>query len=116
MLRTLIIAMVSLIIAGPASAASGECLPMAGLEPRVVPAALAADEVQLTFLGHATFLIESAGGVTIATDYTGERPRDRTPDVVTMNRAHPSHYTSNPDPAIRHVLRGWSPDGSAGAA
>ncbi len=36
------------------------------------------------------------------------------PDVVTMNRAHSSHYTSIPDPRIQHVLRGWSEDGSPG--
>ena len=34
------------------------------------------------------------------------------PDVVTMNRAHSSHYTSTPDPRIQQVLRGWSEDGS----
>ena len=32
-------------------------------------------------------------------------------DVVTMNRAHYTHYTSAPDPAISHVLRGWGEDG-----
>jgi L-ascorbate metabolism protein UlaG (beta-lactamase superfamily) len=33
------------------------------------------------------------------------------PDIVTMNRAHSTHYTDRPDPAIRHVLRGWREDG-----
>jgi L-ascorbate metabolism protein UlaG (beta-lactamase superfamily) len=33
------------------------------------------------------------------------------PDAVTMNRAHTSHFTDAPDPAIKHVLRGWNPDG-----
>ena len=28
-----------------------------------------------------------------------------------MNHAHTSHYTDAPDPAIRHVLRGWNPEG-----
>jgi hypothetical protein len=28
-----------------------------------------------------------------------------------MNRAHSSHYTDFPDPAIKHVLRGWNPEG-----
>jgi L-ascorbate metabolism protein UlaG (beta-lactamase superfamily) len=35
------------------------------------------------------------------------------PDVVTMNRAHSSHYTDTPDPRIAHVLRGWNPEGGA---
>jgi len=30
-----------------------------------------------------------------------------------MNRAHSTHYTNNPDPGIRHVLRGWNPEGGA---
>jgi L-ascorbate metabolism protein UlaG (beta-lactamase superfamily) len=29
-----------------------------------------------------------------------------------MNQAHTSHYTDAPDPAIKHVLRGWTEDGS----
>ena len=32
------------------------------------------------------------------------------PDIVTMNHAHTSHYTDHPDPAIKHVLRGWRED------
>ena len=28
-----------------------------------------------------------------------------------MNHAHSSHYTDFPDPAIRHILRGWNPEG-----
>jgi L-ascorbate metabolism protein UlaG (beta-lactamase superfamily) len=28
-----------------------------------------------------------------------------------MNRAHSSHYTDFPSPMIKHVLRGWNPDG-----
>ena len=81
--------------------------------PRLVPAAftptLAATEPQvgLTFLGHASFLIESPGGVTIVTDYNGYlRPKDP-PNVVTMNHAHSSHYTDDIDPGIKLVLRGW---------
>ena len=71
-------------------------------------AALARDEVRLTYVGHATFLIESPGGVRIATDYNDYvRPRV-VPDIATMNHAHSTHYTDRPDPAIKHVLRGWS--------
>ena len=100
----------SAILAQPAQAVTSDCLAMAEAPARVraasfSPAALEADQVQLTFLGHATFLIETAGGVKIATDYTGYAG-GVTPDVVTMNRAHHSHYTDAPDPAIKHVLRG----------
>ena len=55
--------------------------------------------------------IESPGGVTIATDYAGWTGRRGVPRVVTMNKAHETHLTSTPDPAIEHVLRGWNPDG-----
>ena len=64
-------------------------------------------EVRIHFVGHATFLVETAAGVRIATDFTGWVGPDVIPDVVTMNRAHTSHYTLNPDPAIPHVLHGW---------
>ncbi|TCT06859.1 MBL fold metallo-hydrolase [Aquabacter spiritensis] len=75
------------------------------------PVAAEAAEVRLTFIGHSTFLIESPKGVTIATDYNDYvRPRT-VPMVATMNRAHDTHYTNNPDPGIAHVLRGWNPDG-----
>jgi len=99
----------------PAHAVASDCLAMAqGPNPvqraAYTPAALAADQVQLTFVGHATFVIESPGGVKIATDYDGYAG-DALPDVVTMNHAHTSHYTDTPDPAIKHVLRGWGEDG-----
>jgi L-ascorbate metabolism protein UlaG (beta-lactamase superfamily) len=42
------------------------------------------------------------------TDYTGYiGTQDVVPDVVTMNNAHSTHWTANPDPRIPHVLRGW---------
>jgi len=64
-------------------------------------------EVTVSYQGHSTYLIESAGGVKIATDYAGYMASTVLPDVVTMNRAHSSHYTEFPDPKIPHVLRGW---------
>ncbi len=75
------------------------------------PAALNSDQVRLTFLGHATFLIESPQLVRIATDYNDYIKPPLLPDIVTMNHAHNTHYT-DPDPAIKYVLRGWgeSPD------
>jgi L-ascorbate metabolism protein UlaG (beta-lactamase superfamily) len=87
---------------------------IAGLPARPVPAsfdlaALAADEVRISYVGHSTFMIESPQGVKIATDYNDYvRPHDL-PDIATMNHAHSTHYTDNPDPGIKYVLRGWGP-------
>ncbi|MFB9952822.1 MBL fold metallo-hydrolase [Rhizobium puerariae] len=66
------------------------------------------EEVKITFVGHSTYFIESPQGVGIATDYSGVYPPPRLPDVVTMNKAHSTHFTLSPDPGIRHVLHGWS--------
>jgi L-ascorbate metabolism protein UlaG (beta-lactamase superfamily) len=103
---------------GLASATPGlaQCFPIAGAEPKVVPAAfreaaLGAGTVQLTFLGHSSFLIESAGGATVVTDFNGMVLPPQTPDIVTMNNAHSTHYTDYVDPAVKHVLRGWDPKG-----
>jgi L-ascorbate metabolism protein UlaG (beta-lactamase superfamily) len=108
------IALVWLASASPALAAA-DCLAMAEARPQPVPAklmstALEADQVQLTFIGHSTFLIESPGGLNIATDYAGYAG-GVVPDVVTMNRAHRSHYTDYPEPGIDFVLRGWNSEG-----
>jgi L-ascorbate metabolism protein UlaG (beta-lactamase superfamily) len=99
-----------------AGAAAGGCLAMAEGEPGVTPAAfsataLEADQVQITYIGHSSFIIESPKGIRIVTDYTGNAD-GIVPDAVTMNRAHSSHFTDFPDPAIKHVLRGWNHDGS----
>ena len=103
----------------PAAALQSDCLAMAGNQPNVVPtayteAALEADQVKITFIGHASFIIESPGGTRIVTDYSGYSA-GIVPDGVTMNRAHSTHYTDFPDPAIKHVLRGWNPDGDGPA-
>ena len=105
-------------VAGFGSAASSlaQCFPIAGAEPEVVPAAyrqaaLAAGTVRLTFLGHSSFWIESAGGATAITDFNGMIIPSQTPDMVTMNNAHSSHYTEFVDPAVKYVLRGWDPAG-----
>jgi L-ascorbate metabolism protein UlaG (beta-lactamase superfamily) len=101
--------------AARAQAPASDCLAMAQAPSLVQPArytktALEANQVQFTFLGHSTFLIESPGGVKIATDYTGYA-NGIVPDAVTMNHAHSSHYTDFPDRKIKHVLRGWNPAG-----
>lgn len=71
-------------------------------------------EVSITYAGHSTYVIDTPGGVRIATDFSGHyRAPGRLPDVVTMNRAHSSHYTLNPDRGIKHVLHGWADGGAA---
>ena len=93
-----------------------ECLAMSNAAPRATPvafreAAAASDEVAITYAGHSTYFIDTPGGVRIATDYSGAYQIGRLPDVVTMNRAHSTHYTLFPDPRIPHVLHGWGDDG-----
>lgn len=89
------------------------CLAMAAKPGAIVPVvyrptALDPGQVSVRYIGHSTFLITSAAGVRIATDFTGYAGRGVVPDVVTMNHAHETHYTDEPDPAIKHVLRGWT--------
>ena len=88
---------------------------VASQPPMAIPAAfrvaaLQADQVRLTYIGHSTFLIESPRLVRIATDYNDYVRPPVLPDIVTMNHAHTSHYTDHPDPGIKHVLRGWAGD------
>lgn len=92
------------------------CRPeMASLGMPIQRINLAKDEVRLTFVGHATFLIETPGGIKAATDYNDYvRPRE-TPDIATMNKAHFTHNSRNPDPAIKHLLPGWDPGGTNAA-
>jgi len=71
--------------------------------------------VAIGFLGHASFLIESPQGVKIVTDYNDMVRAPVTPDIVTMNNAHPTHYSDNVEPGVRYVLRGWDPAGGIAA-
>jgi L-ascorbate metabolism protein UlaG (beta-lactamase superfamily) len=77
----------------------------------LVPAALKEGEVRISYIGHSTFLIESPKLVRIATDYNDYVKPPVLPDIVTMNRAHSTHFTDRPEPGIKHVLRGWREDG-----
>ena len=70
-----------------------------------------AGHVKITFVGHSTFMMETTNGIAASTDYAGLQAANRIPDIVTMNNSHSSHYTDFLDPAIKHVLRGWDPDG-----
>ncbi|UWQ18835.1 MBL fold metallo-hydrolase [Jannaschia sp. M317] len=64
--------------------------------------------VRLNYIDHAMFLLETPGGLRAVTDFVGFIGATRLPDVVTMNRAHISHWDPTPDPEIPHVLPGWS--------
>ena len=115
-MRTILFAILGFFFGAlPATALPSDCLAVASLQPKVrpvayTPAALEADQVKLTYIGHSSFIIESPGGIRVVTDYAGWAG-GIIPDAVTMNRAHSSHFTSAPDPAIKHVLRGWNPEG-----
>jgi len=78
--------------------------------PLVIPVALNADQVRISYIGHSTFLLESPQLVRVATDFNDYVRPPVLPDIVTMNHAHSTHYTDNPDPGIKHVLRGWAQD------
>jgi L-ascorbate metabolism protein UlaG (beta-lactamase superfamily) len=112
-----LLALVAAFCPHPASAQLADrCLAVAQA-PRLVvpvgyrPAALEPTQVSLTFIGHSTWLIESPGAVKIATDYNDYLRPTMVPDIATMNRAHTTHYSNFPDPGIKHVLRGWNPEG-----
>jgi L-ascorbate metabolism protein UlaG (beta-lactamase superfamily) len=72
-------------------------------------------KVRLQYIAHASFLIQTHGGTSAVTDYTGFIGNvDFIPDIVTMNHAHDTHWTPYPDPDIPHVLRGWGEEHGAG--
>lgn len=99
----------------PSPALATHCLAYVDRTPGLVPVKFAnvqsAGTVRITFVGHSTFRLRTPAGVVIATDYTGFAGAGSVPTVVTMNHAHETHYTDFPDPAIKHVLRGWNPQG-----
>lgn len=94
------------------------CIALARDIDRVIPATFGApldqDSVRIRFIDHATFTLETPGGLLAATDFTGFLgPISKRPDVVTMNNAHRTHWTDRPDAEIPHVLRGWAEGGEA---
>ena len=98
--------------AAPAAAMDSNCFALSQATPKVFYAGLggpqlAVGEVRLNYIGHSTYLLETAGGLTAATDFAGFVGPDVVPDIVTMNKAHPNHFTPTPDPRIANVLRGW---------
>jgi L-ascorbate metabolism protein UlaG (beta-lactamase superfamily) len=75
-------------------------------------ASAGAPSVGITYIGHASFWIDTPDHVSIVTDYNDQfRPVDP-PDIATMNHAHSTHYSDHPDPRIKYVLRGWTDDDS----
>ncbi|MBC7281789.1 MBL fold metallo-hydrolase [Hoeflea sp.] len=82
------------------------------LRLRPTQAQTGSGEVEFMFAGHSTYVITTPGGTTIATDFNGWSGRVAIPDIVTMNKAHSSHFTLSPDERIDHVLRGWNFDGT----
>lgn len=87
-----------------------------GADYRPIPASfrdpLSGGDVRISYIAHASFLIQTPGGASAVTDYTGFLgTADFTPDVVTMNNAHDSHWTEDPDENIPYVLNGWPKDG-----
>jgi len=104
------------VVAFAAPAIASPCFALAGFPSlpgatglRIVPASLEDSRATFTYLTHSTYLIESPAGVRAVTDYSGYLGEGPTPDIATMNFAHSTHWTSTPDPAIRHVLKGWDP-------
>jgi L-ascorbate metabolism protein UlaG (beta-lactamase superfamily) len=104
----------SLLTFAAAYAAPNEpgCRPdVASLQPRVIPASLSEKELRITFVGHASFLIETPRNVKAVTDYNDYVRAPTVPDIATMNKAHSTHFSRNPEQGITHLLPGWGKDG-----
>lgn len=116
-MRRLVFALLLIIL--PQWALADACLgpiargpvPMAPDGTLITLAALKNDEVEISFIGHSTFTIQSPRGVFAATDFNDYVRPLAPPDIATMNHAHSTHFTHRPDQAIKHALRGWSHQG-----
>jgi L-ascorbate metabolism protein UlaG (beta-lactamase superfamily) len=69
----------------------------------------------ITFVGHASYQIDTPRGVRAITDYNGINGFGRHPDIVTMNNAHDTHFTDTPEEGITYILRGWPQQGETEA-
>jgi len=96
-------------IAAPAGAARVRLAAATGAGAR--GPALPEGTVELTFLGHSTFLIRTTADATAVTDYNGYIRAPFAPDIVTMNRAHNTHYSEVIEPGVKHALKGWMEKG-----
>jgi L-ascorbate metabolism protein UlaG (beta-lactamase superfamily) len=75
------------------------------------PAPVPWGQVRLTYHGHSSFLFETPGGASVYTDFNGIHMPPYPPDIATMNNARTERTASFLDEHIRHLLRGWDPDG-----
>lgn len=110
----LVLALLAFLAPLPALAVSS-CFQLAEGPYRVTPASLAPDEVSINFVGHASFRITTPEGISAVTDFFGAWGAGEPPDIVTMNKAHTTHWTPFPDPRIPHVLPGWNDQDPLGA-
>lgn len=74
--------------------------------------ALPRGAMEITFIGHSSFLLRTHKNITAVTDYNGYIRAPYPPTVVTMNRAHDTHYTDVIEPGVKHVLKGWAENGT----
>ena len=102
------------LLAGPAMARCsknliqfGSGVQVASLDGFRVAADPSPNRATITFLGHASFQIDTPQGVRAITDYNGVNGFGRRPVIVTMNNAHTTHFTDDPEEGITYVLRGW---------
>jgi len=103
------------LLAGPALARCSKNLverlgpgtQLASLDGVRLAAEPSASRAVITFLGHASYQIDTPQGVRAITDYNGVNGFGRHPDIVTMNNAHSTHFTDEPEEGITYVLRGW---------
>lgn len=136
-LPSVALAAAALLISALSTAAMASCQPVAGLpelRPNVLRAGFSGSRalaqphqspylrraqglptapppegsVEVTYLGHSSFLIRTPKGASAITDYNGYIRSQLPPDIVTMNHAHDTHYTDIIEPGVKHVLRGWT--------
>lgn len=113
------LATLATLLAGLATApVQAACIPVAERPGLLVPASLRvaavpSGSVSLTYIGHSSFVIETAAGITAVTDYNGYIKPPFVPTIATMNNAHSTHFTEFPEAGIKHVLRGWATEDGA---
>ena len=114
-LAVLIAVAFALLAGGPATArctknlvqAPGQGLHFASLDGADMASGDSPNRAIITFVGHASYQIDTPQGVRAITDYNGINGFGRHPDIVTMNNAHDTHFTDTPEEGITYVLRGW---------
>jgi L-ascorbate metabolism protein UlaG (beta-lactamase superfamily) len=107
-------AAVSALLAGPALARCSKNvverqpgIQLASLDGVQLASDASPNRATITFVGHASYQIDTPQGVRAIADYNGVNGFGRRPDIVTMNNAHDTHFTDQPEDGITYVLRGW---------